>query len=61
MFEGQIEYFVKKVSADKVLLGTDIPYMDARPNIGRVVFADISDYDKNKIMKENLKGIMEWD
>jgi len=50
-----IEEFVKKAGADKVLYGSDIPFISAPQQIGKVLFARISDADKRKILGLNAK------
>ncbi|HOW86357.1 MAG TPA: amidohydrolase family protein [Candidatus Aminicenantes bacterium] len=37
----QIEFFVKEVGPERILFGTDNPFIDPRPQIGRVGLADI--------------------
>lgn len=57
-YEGIIELMVKEVGADRVLFGTDAPFLDARPAVGRVGYANISDEEKIKIMGENMRDIL---
>ena len=54
---GILEIMVEKIGADRVLFGTDIPFVDIRPQIGYVTFARISDDDKRKILGLNTKRI----
>jgi len=54
----QIEYFVKEVGAERVLFGTDNPFIDPRPQIGRVGLAEIPLADKVKIFGTNAKRLM---
>ena len=35
----QIEFFVKEVGADRVMFGTDNPFIDPRPQVGRLCLA----------------------
>jgi predicted TIM-barrel fold metal-dependent hydrolase len=58
-FEGLVEVFVKDVGADKVLFGSDVPFLDPRGSIGRVVFARIPDADKEKILGNNMRGLLQ--
>ncbi len=51
----QIEFFVKELGADRVLFGTDHPFIDPRPQIGRLCLAGISHEDRVKIMGGNAK------
>ncbi len=59
MFEGVVETFVKEAGARKVLFGSDIPFMDGRANLGRVVFARIADNDKELILRGNARQLLE--
>lgn len=58
-YEGIVELMVKEVGANKVLFGTDAPFLDPRPAVGRIGYADIPDEDKQKILGLNMKKIME--
>ena len=49
----QIEFFVKKVGSERVLFGTDNPFLDPRPQVGRVGLAEISREDKLNICSRN--------
>lgn len=53
LYPGVIEMMVKEVGADKVLYGSDIPFLSAVPQIGKVVNANISEEDKRKILGLN--------
>lgn len=50
---GGIKYAVDRGLADKILFGTDMPIMDARHQIGKVITLDISENDKRKILGMN--------
>jgi predicted TIM-barrel fold metal-dependent hydrolase len=51
----QIEFFVNEVGSSRVLFGTDNPFIDPRPQIGRVGLAGIALRDKVAIFGENAK------
>jgi len=57
--EGQLEYMVKKVSADKIVFGSDASFFCSLPGYARVIFARIHDEDKRKILYDNTKKIFE--
>jgi predicted TIM-barrel fold metal-dependent hydrolase len=57
--EGQLEYFVSEVGSKRVVFGTDQPFVDGRPNLGRVGYARISDEEKKDIYGRNAKAILE--
>ncbi len=54
---GVLELMVARVGAERILFGTDIPFVDIRPQIGYVVFARISDDDKRKILGLNSQRL----
>jgi predicted TIM-barrel fold metal-dependent hydrolase len=51
----QIEFFVREVGAERILFGTDNPFIDPRPQIGRVGLAEIPLRDKLAIFGGNAK------
>ena len=50
---GTIEFLVEGAGSDRVLYGSDMPLMDARPQVGRIVTADISDEAKRNVLGLN--------
>jgi predicted TIM-barrel fold metal-dependent hydrolase len=56
----QLEYFVKTAGADRVLFGTDNPFIDPRPQIGRLFLADISHEDRVKIAGGNARRYIDF-
>ena len=56
--QGTIEFLVKGVGGDRVLFGSDMPLMDARFGVARIVTADISDTDKTKILGLNAMKLL---
>ncbi len=53
-----IEYFVNYGIADKVLWGSDMTFMSAEHQIGRVLFADIPEQDKMKLLGLNAMRVL---
>jgi len=56
----QLEFFVGEVGADRVMFGTDNPFIDPRPQIGRVCLAEISHEDRVKILGGNAKKYIDF-
>ncbi|MFH1006219.1 MAG: amidohydrolase family protein [Candidatus Latescibacterota bacterium] len=54
---GWIERFVEEVGAEKILFGSDMPFLSEAQQIGKVLYARISDADKRKILGENARRI----
>ena len=55
---GTIEFLVEGVGADRVLFGSDMPLLDARAQVGRIVTADIPDEAKQKILGLNAISLL---
>ena len=55
---GVIEQLVNEAGADRVLYGSDIPLMDPRPQLGKIITASISDAAKRQIMGENARRLL---
>jgi predicted TIM-barrel fold metal-dependent hydrolase len=55
---GVIEELVNEAGADRVLFGSDIPLMDPRSQLGKIITADISDEDKRLVIGGNARRIL---
>lgn len=53
-----IEFLVEGAGEDRVLYGSDMPILDARYQLGRIVTADISDEAKRKILGLNAINLL---
>lgn len=58
MYEGVVEYFVNEAGEEKVLFGSDMPFMSPCANLGRVAFADISDSAKERVLGGTMQSIL---
>lgn len=54
----QIEYFVEEVGSDRILFGSDNPFIDPRPQIGRVALAEITQKDRENIFSANARRLI---
>jgi predicted TIM-barrel fold metal-dependent hydrolase len=54
---GLIERLVAMAGAERVIFGTDMPFMSPAQQIGRVLFSKISDDDKRKVLGVNAQHI----
>jgi predicted TIM-barrel fold metal-dependent hydrolase len=52
---GLIEYLVLNGLEDKLLWGTDTAFMSAAPQLGRVLFAQITTTQKEKVLGQNAR------
>jgi len=55
---GLIEHLVEEVGADRVLFGTDMPLMDPRAQLGKIITARISDEAKRHVMGGNARRLL---
>ncbi len=55
---GVIEQLVTAGGADRVLFGSDIPLMDPRPQIGKIITARISDEAKRLVLGGNARRLL---
>ena len=58
---GIVELMVRELGAERVVYGTDIPFIDGRWKLGQVLAAKIPDRDKEKILGQNAVGIFGLD
>jgi predicted TIM-barrel fold metal-dependent hydrolase len=54
-----IEILCREIGADRVLFGTDTPMRDPAPQLGWVLYANISPEDKRKVLGLNMKKILD--
>ncbi len=57
MHRGLLEEMVTRVGAERVLFGTDLPFLDCRSQVGYVAGARISDSDKRSIFGGNAAAL----
>lgn len=50
---GRIEHFVREVGAERILFGSDAPWIDPRIPLGEVLGADISEVERESILGGN--------
>ena len=55
---GTIERLVAGAGSDRVLYGSDMPLMDARPQVGRIATANISAEDKRRVLGLNAMDLL---
>lgn len=58
VYFGLVEYLDEKVGSDKILYGSDMPYIEASAGLGKVVYSRIKDEDKEKILGFNMKNLL---
>jgi uncharacterized protein len=55
---GVIEQLVEEAGADRVLFGTDMPLMDPRAQLGKIITACIPDEAKRQVLGENVRRLL---
>ena len=53
IYAGVIEMMVDEVGAERVLYGSDVPFLSPVPQIGKVIYADIGESEKEMILGKN--------
>jgi len=56
-YQGLLERLVDGAGADRVLYGTDLPFIDCRPAIGRAAFSDLTDHHLELVLNGNAKRL----
>ncbi len=55
---GAIEELVAGAGAERVLYGSDLPLMDPRPQLGKIITASISEAEKRLVLGENARRLL---
>lgn len=58
MYAGMVEEVVEGAGADRLLFGTDCTFFDARPQVGRIAFAAVTEDVKRQILGENMRRVL---
>lgn len=54
---GMVEYLVRNGLEKKLMWGTDLPWMSAQPQLGKILFAKISPEQKAKVLGLNARRV----
>lgn len=57
-YQGLIEWLVSNVPVEKLFFGSDATYNSQSAALGKVIYADISDYAKTCILGLNMKKLL---
>lgn len=61
LYPGIIEMMVAEVGAERVLYGSDVPFLSPTPQVGKIVYADISESEKRMILGLNTARLFDID
>lgn len=53
-----IERSVREVGANKIMFGSDMPFVNANAQIGKILYARTSDQGERRILGLNMAGII---
>lgn len=56
--EGNIEWLVSLVGSKKLLFGTDLPFFDPKPSIGRIIYSDLTQDEKDNVLGLNMERVI---
>jgi len=54
---GRVEYLVEQAGVEKVLYGSDLPFIHAAQAVGQVAYARLSEADKRAVFGENARRL----
>jgi len=57
---AELEWMAAEVGAERILFGTDMPWLDPRFLIGKVAYARLSAEEQRLILGENIVRLMGW-
>ncbi|MCL4302533.1 MAG: amidohydrolase family protein [Anaerolineae bacterium] len=58
VYAGSVETLAAGPGPDRVLLGTDMGFLDPRPQIGRIVFARLPEPVRGQILGQNMRRLL---
>lgn len=56
--EGMLEWMVQRVGAHRVVFGSDMPFIDAKHTLGRVLHSGLSTEEKRMILSDNAAKLL---
>jgi predicted TIM-barrel fold metal-dependent hydrolase len=57
---ADIARMIRRVGADRVVYGSDFPFIDLRMSLGRILFADLTDNERTAVLGGTISGLLEW-
>ena len=61
LYPGVVEMMVAEVGAERVLYGSDVPFLSPVPQVGKIVYADIGEAEKRMILGLNAAALFGLD
>ncbi|MEU7855956.1 amidohydrolase family protein [Nonomuraea sp. NPDC049141] len=57
---ADISRMVREVGADRVVFGSDFPFIDLRMSLGRVIFSDLAEDDRAAVLGGTMTRLLRW-
>ncbi|WP_326636510.1 amidohydrolase family protein [Nonomuraea fuscirosea] len=57
---ADISRMVREVGADRVVYGSDFPFIDLRMSLGRVIFSDLAEQDRAAVLGGTMSRLLRW-
>ncbi|MBB6343744.1 amidohydrolase family protein [Nonomuraea muscovyensis] len=57
---ADIVRMVREVGPDRVVYGSDFPFIDLRMSLGRVIFCDLTEEDRAAVLGGTMTRLLEW-
>ena len=57
--EGNVEWLVREVGSKKMLFGSDVPFFDPRPAVGRIALSQLSEPEKRDVLGGNMRRLID--
>lgn len=58
VYAGSVEALIRGAGVEQTLLGTDMGFFDPRPQIGRIVFADVPEQERRHMLGETMRRLL---
>ena len=56
----EITRMVREAGADRVLYGSDSPFIEMRTALGRAIFCDLTDDERERVLGRNVRELLRW-
>lgn len=60
MNRAYLRMLIEKVGSERILFGSDFPFIDQRVSLGRVAFADLTPHESEGILATNANALLGW-
>lgn len=57
---ADIARMVRLIGSDRVVYGSDFPFIDLRMSLGRILFSDLTEDDRAAVLGGTITGLLQW-